>query len=134
MFAEWFAILVEELSVRSLQSPGELGGVALAGVDLVALRMNLEKKLFVGGRLPTDLLRGHRERNDGARGREQRGESESANSIVHGRIPPVSTQFRCECNITQLTSSHKPEQRTTMRITGKRRPGALARRHSTGRW
>ena|ERR1700720_165499 len=51
MFAEVFAIVVEELGVGSLQRPGELRGVTLAGVDLVALGVDLEKKLFVGGRL-----------------------------------------------------------------------------------
>jgi hypothetical protein len=49
MFAEEFAILVEELGVGSLQRPSELRGVTLLGVHLVALRMELEKKLFLGG-------------------------------------------------------------------------------------
>src|SRR5713101_8449858 len=49
MFAEGLAILVEELGVGSLQRPSELRCVALAGVDLVALGMDLEKKLLIGG-------------------------------------------------------------------------------------
>jgi hypothetical protein len=49
MFAEEFAILVEELGVGSLQRPSELRGVTLLGVHLAALRMELEKKLFLGG-------------------------------------------------------------------------------------
>ncbi len=51
MFAEGLAMLVEELGVGSLQCPSELRGITLAGVDLVALGMNLEKKAFSGRRL-----------------------------------------------------------------------------------
>src|SRR5258708_17438544 len=64
VFAEGFAVLVEELGVGSFQRPGELRGVTLAGVDLIALRVDLEKELLVGGRL-RELLRGERERNSG---------------------------------------------------------------------
>ncbi len=83
MFTEGFAILVEELGVGGLQRPSELRGVTLAGIHLVALRMDLEKKLFLGGWL--DLLRnlgcaGNRERKNRARGGEQRGGCESTNA------------------------------------------------------
>src|SRR5229473_3767772 len=98
MFTEEFAILVEELGVGSLQGPSELRGVALAGVDLVALRMDLEKKLFVCGwlELLRHLLRGNTERKNRARGGEQRGGRESANAIAHGTFPPVRAQFEFE--------------------------------------
>jgi len=47
--AEELAILVEELGRQEPSASSELRGVAFAGVDLVALGMNLEKKLFAGG-------------------------------------------------------------------------------------
>src|SRR5229473_1442394 len=86
MFAEGLAILVEELGVGSLQRPSKLRAVSLAGVDLVALGMDLEKKLFLGGRLDLlwDFLRGGGERKNSACGDEQRGGNESANVIGHG--------------------------------------------------
>jgi len=40
MFAEGLAVLVEELGVGSLEDPGVLRDVLLAGVDLVALGMD----------------------------------------------------------------------------------------------
>ena len=43
MFTEGFAVFVEELRVGSLQPPDELRGVTLAGIDLVALGMNLKQ-------------------------------------------------------------------------------------------
>jgi hypothetical protein len=51
MLAERFAVLIEKLSVGSFQGPGELGGIAFAGIDLVALGMDLENKLGIGGGL-----------------------------------------------------------------------------------
>ena len=109
MFAERFTILVEKLSVRSLQRPGEFRSVTLAAVDLVALRMDLEKKLFVCGRLELlrDFLRGNRERKDRAQGCEQRGGSESANAVVHGRIPSVKAQLGFE---VKYNSPHRLNQ------------------------
>src|ERR1700686_359742 len=70
MFAEGLAIFVEELSVGSFQGPRELCGGAFAGVDLVALGMYLEKKLFIGGGLELlrDLLLGSGERKGGTGG------------------------------------------------------------------
>jgi hypothetical protein len=41
MFAEGFAVFVEQLGVGSFQGPGELRGIAFADVDLIAFRMNL---------------------------------------------------------------------------------------------
>jgi hypothetical protein len=66
MFSKEFAFNVEELGVRSFQGPGELCTIAFAGVDLVALRMDLEKELLVGGwlELLRDLLGGSEERKD----------------------------------------------------------------------
>ena len=60
MFAEGFAVFVEELGVGSFQRPRKFRGAFLADVDLIALRMNLKKKLFVGRRLELgrNLLRG----------------------------------------------------------------------------
>jgi hypothetical protein len=42
MFAEGFARLVEELGIWSPERPSELRGVTVAGVNLVALRVDLE--------------------------------------------------------------------------------------------
>src|SRR5580704_6629103 len=63
MFAEGFAVFVEELGVGSLQRPSELRGTLLTDIDLIALRMNLKQKLFAGGRLELlrNFLRGGRE-------------------------------------------------------------------------
>ena len=74
MSAERLAILVEELGLRSLQRPGELRPVTLAGVDLFPLRVDLEKKFFVGWRLELlrNLLGDNRERKAGTRYGEQR--------------------------------------------------------------
>jgi hypothetical protein len=108
MFTEGFAILVEELGVGSLQRPSELPGVTLAGVDLVALRMDLEKKLFFGTWLDLlrDLLRGNREGKNRARGGEQRGGCESANAVAHRTFPPVRAQpgFEAQHNSIHLIS------------------------------
>ncbi len=59
MPAERFAVFVEELGVGCFQPPDELRGTLLTDIDLIALRMNLEKQLFIGGRLELrrDLLR-----------------------------------------------------------------------------
>ncbi len=43
MFSEGLAVFVEELSVGSFQSPSEFGRISLAGVDLVALSMDLKQ-------------------------------------------------------------------------------------------
>src|SRR5712692_1749851 len=108
MFTEGFAILVEELGVGSLQGPSELRGVTPAGVDLVALRMDLEKKLFLDGWLDLlrHLLRGNRERKNRARGGEERGGCESANAVAHGTFPPVRAQlgFEAQYNSIHLIS------------------------------
>src|SRR5258706_10193196 len=50
MFAERFAILVEELGIGSFQRPRELCAVGLAGVDLGGLRIITKKKLVFCGR------------------------------------------------------------------------------------
>jgi hypothetical protein len=73
MFAEGFAVLVEELRIGRLQRPSELPGVTFAGVHLIALGMHLEQKFLVRGRLELrrNLLRGNGERKNRARGREQ---------------------------------------------------------------
>lgn len=66
MLAEGLPVFVEESGVGSFQIPNELRGIALAGIDLVAFRMNLEKQLFVGGRLKLlqNLLRGRKFRQE----------------------------------------------------------------------
>src|SRR6266852_1868897 len=104
MFAEGLAILVEELGVGSLQRPSKLRAVSLAGVDLVALGMDLEKKLFLGGRLDLlwDFLRGGGERKNSACGDEQRGGNESANVIGHGTFPPKGTSLGWKRSVSQL--------------------------------
>jgi hypothetical protein len=43
MFAEWLAVLVKELRIGLLQRPAKLRAVGFAGVDLVALGMDLEE-------------------------------------------------------------------------------------------
>jgi hypothetical protein len=50
VLAERLAVLVCELRFRTLQRPGELRSAFLAGVDLIALGVDLQKKLFVGRR------------------------------------------------------------------------------------
>jgi hypothetical protein len=91
MFAEGLAILVEKLCIGSLQCPSELPGVTFAGVHLVALRMNLEKKFFICRwlELLRDLLRGSREQKNRASGGEQRGGCESEYAIAHATLSPV---------------------------------------------
>jgi hypothetical protein len=90
MFAEGFAVLVKELCVGSLQRPSELRSVTLAGVDLVTLRMDPEKKFFAHRWLDLrgDLLRGNIGRKDRDRGGDQRGTCQSANAIAHGTFSP----------------------------------------------
>jgi len=51
MLPESVAILVKEVGFGSFEDPGKLVSIGLAGVDLSALGMNGEKKLFVVGRL-----------------------------------------------------------------------------------
>jgi len=79
MLAKRLAILLEELCVGSLQCPGEFRGTFLADVHLVALRVDLEKKLFAGGRLKLrrDFLRvaSRSEKEDGGRKQGEAGES-----------------------------------------------------------
>ena len=43
MFAERFSVFVEELSVGRFQPPREFRGTFLADVDLISLRVNLDK-------------------------------------------------------------------------------------------
>ena len=82
----------------SIQS--EPRGVILAGVHLVALRMNLEKKFFIGGwlELLRDLLHRSREQKNRASG-EQRAAA-NPNAIAHGVFPPVRAEqgFEAQCN------------------------------------
>src|SRR5271169_5566568 len=95
MFAEGFAVFVEELGVGSFERPSELRRVGFARVDLIALRMDLEQELFRGGRLKLlrDLLRRKGKRKGEAHNGESRGECWSVNSIAHGSIPPVGRQL-----------------------------------------
>jgi hypothetical protein len=60
MFAEGLAIFVEELGIGRFQLPKKRRGPFFTGVDLVALGVELEEELFVGGRLKLgrDLLGG----------------------------------------------------------------------------
>jgi hypothetical protein len=104
MLAEEIAVGVEEVGVWSFQSPGELGAVGLASVDLIAFGVEGEEELFAGGRLELrgNLLGG------GGRGREQWGAgeecdgSEGADLAVHEVGPPVATRMLVtEKNITQ---------------------------------
>src|SRR5258708_9836721 len=119
MPAEEFAILVEELGVGSFQRPSEFPGVALAGVDLIALGMDLEKKLLVGGRLELlrELLRGERERNSGTRGGEQRGGCESSNAVAHDDSSFVATaSFEAQYNSAYVISSPKTKLATELAV------------------
>src|SRR5580704_863146 len=43
MFTEGFAVFIEELGVGSFQPPREFRGTSLADVDLISLRVNLDK-------------------------------------------------------------------------------------------
>ena len=51
MFAEGFAGFIEELGVGSFYRPGELRAVIFAHVDLIALGVELEEKMFARRRL-----------------------------------------------------------------------------------
>jgi len=95
MFAEGFAVFVEELGIGSFQRPSELCRVAFARVDLIALGMDLEQELFRGVRLELlrDLLRWKGKRKDQAHDGESRGECWAVNSNAHGSIPPVGRQL-----------------------------------------
>jgi hypothetical protein len=94
MLTEGFAVLVEELRVRSLQRPGQLSRFTLANVDLIALRMDPKKKLFVGRRpqLLRDLLRSNSARKNSARNGKQSNTTKSANVIKHETFPPEKAQ------------------------------------------
>jgi hypothetical protein len=60
MFTEGLAIVTEQLCLWSLQRPRELRAVSFAGVNLVALGMNLEENALPCRwmELLRDLLRG----------------------------------------------------------------------------
>jgi hypothetical protein len=112
MLTEGFAILVEELRVRRLQRPSELPRFSLADVNLIALRMQPKKKLFVSRRPKVfrDLLRSNSARKNSARNGEQSNTTESANVanvIDHGTSPPEKAQRNSLRNITQLIPHHE---------------------------
>jgi hypothetical protein len=83
--AERFSVFVEELRVGGLQSPSELRDTLLADVDLIAFGVDLEKQLFVGGRLELlgELLCGGRERKNCNRRVDQHRERECAKQLGH---------------------------------------------------
>ena len=60
MFTDGLAVFVEELGVGSFELPEKRRGTFFTGVDLVALGVELEEELLVGGRLELgrDLLGG----------------------------------------------------------------------------
>jgi hypothetical protein len=72
-----------------------LRGVSLAGVDLVALRVDLEQKLLIGWGLELlwDLCRnpgGKSGASDGKHG----GECKTANELAHGPTPFYAKLFQ----------------------------------------
>jgi hypothetical protein len=101
VFAEGFAVLVEELGVWSLESPCELSAIGFAGVDLVALGVELEEELFVGGRLELrrHFLRRSGQGKKGGRDGEQVDGCEYANGLAHGKIPPVTAEAEVAVNL-----------------------------------
>jgi len=48
MFAERLVVFVKKLGVGSFEGPGTVG---FAGIDLIALGVNLEQEFLIGGRL-----------------------------------------------------------------------------------
>jgi hypothetical protein len=135
MFAEGLAIFVEELSVGRFQLPEKRCGPFFTGVDLVALGVELEEELFVGGRLKLgrDLLGGQREREKG----RERGQAECGGDGVekiwesHGACSWV--EFGGGKNIAHVESGGKGksspqrEQRAAEFAEKKHRGGVFVR-------
>ena len=94
MLAEGFSVFVEELGVGGFQRPCELRGVGLAGVDLIAFRVDLEEQVLIGWRLELLRdLRGKTSGKNGVRGDQQCDGCNEANRLAHGRLPVERNSF-----------------------------------------